>query len=137
MCCEVLYCKNKKKRIIIVYVEDFENGLFMVIYVPINLKIEAGFRYDNFSNVKNYSSEILKTSKHSYRGLSSTFWTKIKKMYFCRKKTYNFQLQIVIVDIRVTVNPNKDRIKTRRNKSEAEDVLWSVRPFVRRITILD
>ena len=45
------------------YLGDFENGLFMVIYVPINLKIEAGFRYDNFSNVKNYSSEILKTLK--------------------------------------------------------------------------
>ena len=134
MCCEVLYCKNKKKnRIIIVYVGDFGNGLFMVIYVPINLKIEAGFKCDNFSNVKNYSSEILKTS-----GLSSRIWTKIKKPHFCEvKKTYNFQLKIVIVDIRVTVNPNKDRIKTRRNKSEAEDVLWSVRPFVRRITILD
>ena len=65
--------RTKKNRIIIVYVGDFGNGLFMVIYVPINLKIEAGFRYDNFSNVKNYSSEILKTSKHSYRGLSSTF----------------------------------------------------------------
>ena len=56
----------QEQKEIIVYVGDFENGLFMVIYVPINLKIEAGFRYDNFSNVKNYSSEILKTSKHSY-----------------------------------------------------------------------
>ena len=65
---EILYCKKKKKRIIVVYVGDFENGLFMVIYVPINLKIEAGFRYDNFSNVKNYSSEILKTLRHSFEG---------------------------------------------------------------------
>ena len=60
------YIARTKK--IIVYVGDFENGLFMVIYVPINLKIEAGFRYDNFSNVKNYSSEILKTLWHSFEG---------------------------------------------------------------------
>ena len=50
--------------------------------------------------------------------------------------TYNFQLEVVIVDFRVTVHSYQDSIKARGNESQAKDILGGVRPLIRGISVL-
>jgi len=52
------------------------------------------------------------------------------------KASYDFQLEVVIVDFRVTVHSHKDRIEARRNESQAKDILGGVRPLIRGISVL-
>ena len=50
--------------------------------------------------------------------------------------TYNFQLQIVVVQFRVAVDADEHSIEAGRNKSEAENIVGSIWPLIRRISVL-
>jgi hypothetical protein len=65
-----------------------------------------------------------------------SIYTVVLELFNERIGTYNFQLQVVVVHFGVAVDTDEYGIEAGRNKSEAEYVLGSIRPLIRRISVL-